>query len=198
MSDERRTGCVERKTAETEIELEFCLDGSGAADVDTGVGFFDHMLTAFARHGLFDLKVRCKGDLEVDAHHTVEDIGICLGLALAEGVGDKAGLQRFGHSYVPMDEALARAVIDLSGRSYLVLEAEFLDPAVGELPTALVREFFRAVADNARINLHLDLLRSHNDHHGIEALFKACARALDQATLCSERIRGIPSTKGSL
>jgi imidazoleglycerol-phosphate dehydratase len=198
MSDERRTGRVERKTAETEIELEFCLDGSGAADVGTGVGFFDHMLIAFARHGLFDLTVRCKGDLGVDANHTVEDIGICLGLALAEGVGDKAGLQRFGHSYVPMDEALARAVIDLSGRSYLVLEADFLDPAVGELPTTLVREFFRAVADNARINLHLDLLRSHNDHHGIEALFKACARALDQATLRTERVRGIPSTKGSL
>lgn len=198
MSDERRTGRVERKTAETEIELELCLDGSGAADVETGVGFFDHMLIAFARHGLFDLTVRCKGDLEVDAHHTVEDIGICLGLALAEGVGDKAGLQRFGHSYVPMDEALARAVIDLSGRSYLVLEADFLDPTVGELPTTLVREFFRAVADNARINLHLDLLRSHNDHHGIEALFKACARALDQATLRSERVRGVPSTKGSL
>ncbi|MBT4500953.1 MAG: imidazoleglycerol-phosphate dehydratase HisB [Gemmatimonadetes bacterium] len=198
MSDERRTGRVERKTAETEIELELCLDGSGAADVETGVGFFDHMLIAFARHGLFDLTVRCKGDLEVDAHHTVEDIGICLGLALAEGVGDKAGLQRFGHSYVPMDEALARAVIDLSGRSYLVLEADLLDPMVGELPTTLVREFFRAVTDNARINLHLDLLRSRNDHHGIEALFKACARALDQATLRSERVRGIPSTKGSL
>lgn len=198
MSDDRRSARIERKTAETDIELEFCLDGSGAWEVETGIGFFDHMLAAFARHGLFDLQVRCQGDLEVDPHHTVEDVGICLGLAVAQAIGDKAGIQRFGHSYVPMDEALARAVIDLSGRAYLVLEAGFQEGQVGGFPVSLTREFFRAVADNAKINLHLELLRGDNDHHGIEALFKACARALDQATLRSERIRGILSTKGSL
>ena len=198
MSDDRRSARIERKTAETEIELEFCLDGSGAWEVETGIGFFDHMLAAFARHGLFDLKVRCRGDLEVDPHHTVEDVGICLGRAIAQAAGDKAGIQRFGHSYVPMDEALGRAVIDLSGRAYLVLEAGFQEGQVGDFPVSLTREFFRAVADNAKINLHLDLLRGENDHHGIEALFKACGRALDQATLRSERVRGILSTKGSL
>jgi imidazoleglycerol-phosphate dehydratase len=198
MSNDRRTARIQRRTAETEIDLELCLDGSGQARVGTGIGFFDHLLTAFARHGLFDLVVHCQGDLHVDPHHTVEDIGICLGQAIARAAGDKSGIQRFGHSYVPMDEALARAVVDLSGRSFLALEATFRDLQVGGFPVSLVREFFRAAADQGRMTLHLDLLRGDNDHHGIEALFKAFGRALDQASLRSGRVAGIPSTKGAL
>jgi imidazoleglycerol-phosphate dehydratase len=156
------------------------------------------MLTAFARHGLFDLKLKCVGDLAVDPHHTIEDVGICLGQALDQALGDKAGVSRFGSSYVPMDEALARVVVDLSGRSYLVLQADFCDEQVGAFPVAMVREFFRAVADQGRMNLHIDLLRGTNDHHSIEAIFKAFARALDQAVGRSERFGGIPSTKGVL
>tara|TARA_B110000116_G_scaffold267751_1_gene280577 strand:- start:894 stop:1490 length:597 start_codon:yes stop_codon:yes gene_type:complete len=198
MSENGRSARIERRTTETQIELELCLDGSGECHTETGIGFFDHMLNAFARHGLFDLEVKCQGDLYVDAHHTVEDIGLCLGQAIAQALGDKAGIVRYGHSYVPMDEALARAAVDLSGRAYLVLEAAFNDECVGELPVALVREFFYAVADQGRMNLHLDLLRGQNDHHGIEALFKAFARALDMASGKSDRVQGIPSTKGSL
>ena len=193
-----RQARVERATSETQIALSLTLDGDGQAEVATGVGFFDHMLTAFARHGLFDLQLTCTGDLEVDAHHTVEDVGICLGQAVAEAVGDKKGLTRFGHSYVPMDDALARVVIDLSGRPYLVVTPDLRSGMVGEMPVALVPEFFRSVADHGRLNLHIDLLRSLNDHHGIEAIFKAFGRALDQATLRSDRISGVPSTKGSL
>ena len=195
---ERRSARVPRRTAETDIELELCLDGSGESRIDTGIGFFDHMLTAFARHGLFDLEVKCRGDLEVDAHHTVEDIGICLGQAVDQALGDKAGLQRFGHSYVPMDDALARVVIDLSGRSCMVLQAAFQDAQVGDFPVALLREFLRAVADHGRMNLHVDLLRGSDTHHSIEAVFKACGQALDQASLHSGRVKGIPSTKGRL
>ena len=198
MSEEKRSARIERRTTETQIDLELCLDGGGECRVETGIGFFDHMLNAFARHGLFDLVVQCQGDLDVDAHHTVEDIGICLGQAIDQALGDKVGIQRYGHSYVPMDEALARTAIDLSGRAYLVLRAAFNDERVGELPVALVREFFYAVADQGRMNLHLDLLRGQNDHHGIEALFKAFARALDMASQKSDRVQGIPSTKGAL
>jgi imidazoleglycerol-phosphate dehydratase len=198
MSEERRSARIERRTTETQIELELCLDGRGQCRAETGVGFFDHMLNAFARHGLFDLEVNCQGDLEIDAHHTVEDIGICLGQAIAQAVGDKVGIERYGHAYVPMDEALARAAVDLSGRAYLVLAAAFNDEQVGGLPVALVREFFYAVADQGRMNLHLDLIRGQNDHHGIEALFKAFARALDAASRQSDRVQGIPSTKGAL
>ena len=198
MSEERRSVRIERRTTETQIELELCLDGRGQCRAETGVGFFDHMLNAFARHGLFDLEVNCQGDLEIDAHHTVEDIGICLGQAIAQAVGDKVGIERYGHAYVPMDEALARAAVDLSGRAYLVLAAAFNDEQVGGLPVALVREFFYAVADQGRMNLHLDLIRGQNDHHGIEALFKAFARALDAASRQSDRVQGIPSTKGAL
>lgn len=198
MSEEQRSARIERRTTETQIELELCLDGSGQCRAETGVGFFDHMLNAFARHGLFDLDINCQGDLEIDAHHTVEDVGICLGQAITQAVGDKAGIERYGHAYVPMDEALARAAVDLSGRAYLVLEAAFNDEQVGELPVALVREFFYAVADQGRMNLHLDLIRAQNDHHGIEALFKAFARALDAASRKSDRVQGIPSTKGAL
>ena len=197
MSTPRRAR-LERATAETQIDLTLTLDGAGASQVSTGVGFFDHMLVAFARHGLFDLELSCRGDLEVDAHHTVEDVGICLGQAIAQAVGDKEGLARFGHSYVPMDDALARVVVDLSGRSYLVVAPALQAGRVGELPVALVPEFFRAVADHGRLNLHIDLLRSANDHHGIEAIFKAFGRALDQATLRAARVVGVPSTKGSL
>ena len=198
MSEEKRSARIERRTTETQIDLELCLDGGGECRVETGIGFFDHMLNAFARHGLFDLVIQCQGDLDVDAHHTVEDVGICLGQASDQALGDKVGIQRYGHSYVPMDEALARAAIDLSGRAYLVLRAAFNDERVGELPVALVREFFYAVADQGRMNLHLDLLRGQNDHHGIEALFKAFARALDMASQKSDRVQGIPSTKGAL
>ncbi len=194
----QRIGRVQRRTSETDIEVELGLDGSGQLQIDTGIGFFDHMLTAFARHGLFDLKLKCRGDLHVDPHHTVEDVGICLGQAIALALGDKAGIQRFGHSYVPMDEALARAVIDLSGRPYLVLQAAFHGPQVGGLPVGLVREFMRALADQARMNLHLDLLRGSDDHHGIEALFKACGRALAQAVAQRPGEQGVPSTKGVL
>lgn len=197
MSDTRQAR-IQRRTAETEIDLTIVVDGTGASSIDTGVGFFDHMLTAFSRHGLFDLTLSCKGDLEVDAHHTVEDVGICLGRALAEALGDKVGIERFGSAYVPMDEALARAVIDLSGRSCLVMRAAFRDETVGGLPVALVPEFFRALADNARMNVHVDLLRGTNDHHSIEAIFKATGRALDAATCRSDRVQGVPSTKGTL
>ena len=194
----KRTATVQRKTTETDIALSLTLDGSGTYRTDTGVGFFDHMLSAFARHGLFDLEVTCKGDLRVDAHHTVEDVGICLGQALALALGDKAGVARFGHSYVPMDESLARAVVDLSGRSYLVCNAAFAEERIGDFPTALAREFFQAVADNARANVHLDLIRCGNAHHGVEALFKALGRALGRACALDPRIRGPLSTKGSL
>ena len=197
MSD-RREARIQRKTAETDIDLALCIDGAGESRVSTGVGFFDHMLRAFARHGLFDLEVACQGDLEVDPHHTVEDVGICLGQALHRSLGDKAGLRRFGHSYVPMDEALARAAVDLSGRSCMVLEAGFQEERVGDFPTVLTREFMRAVADHGRFNLHLDLIRGSDAHHGIEALFKAFGRALDQASQRDGRVAGIPSTKGSL
>ena len=198
MNEEQRRARIQRQTTETQIELQLCLDGSGTWEGTTGIGFFDHMLAAFSRHGLFDLQVRCQGDLEVDQHHTVEDVGICLGQAIAQAVGDKAGLDRFGHSYVPMDEALARAAIDLSGRAFLVLEARLGTALVGEFPPCLVREFFRALADHGKLTLHLDLLRGDNDHHSIEALFKAGGRAMGAAVRRSARIRGVPSTKGSL
>ncbi len=189
---------IERQTSETDIQLELCLDGQGTCRIETGIGFFDHMLNAFARHGLFDLQVHCAGDLHVDQHHSVEDVGICLGMAIDKALAGKEGIQRYGHSYVPMDEALARSVIDLSGRAYLVLSGQFCDERIGDFPTALVREFFQAVAGQARMNLHIDLLRCANDHHGVEAIFKAFGRALDAASLRSDRVHGVPSTKGAL
>ncbi len=198
MKNDKRSARIERCTSETDIVLELCLDGSGECRVETGIGFFDHMLNAFSRHGLFDLTVQCKGDLHVDPHHTVEDVGICLGQAIDQALAGKEAIQRYGHSYVPMDEALARVVVDLSGRSQLVFSAAFHDEMVGEFPTALVREFLQAVSAQGRMNLHADLLRSGNDHHGIEAIFKACARALDAASLRSSRVQGVPSTKGAL
>jgi imidazoleglycerol-phosphate dehydratase len=197
MSDSRHSS-IQRKTSETDIDLSLTLDGSGNCKVNTSIGFFDHMLNALTRHALFDLDINCKGDLEIDAHHTVEDIGICFGQALDQALGDKAGIARFGSAYVPMDEALARSAIDLSGRPYLLYNATFTEDVIGAFPTALALEFFRSLADNTRMNLHIDLLRGSNAHHGIEAIFKAVARALKQAVERDPRIHGIPSTKGTL
>lgn len=193
-----REASIERETKETKISLSIRLDGSGQADIQTGIGFFDHMLTHIAKHGLFDLRVTAKGDLEVDAHHTVEDVGICLGKALIEAVGKPKGLTRFGHAVVPMDEALAEAAIDFSGRPYLVFDAGIAAERVGAFDTELTEEFFRAVSVNARITLHLVLRYGKNAHHGIEALFKAFGRALDQALRLDPRVKGVPSTKGVL
>ena len=189
---------VQRATSETDIRLSLNLDGSGVSQVESGIGFFDHMLTAFTRHGQFDLDVKCRGDLEVDAHHTVEDIGICLGQAFDETLGDKSGITRFGNAVVPMDEALARAIVDLSGRPYLVYEAELEEATVGTFPTELGAEFFRSLADHGRFTLPIDLLRGSNAHHCLEAIFKAVARALRQAVAMDAGLKGIPSTKGVL
>lgn len=193
-----REASIERETKETTISLTVRLDGSGQADIHTGIGFFDHMLTHIAKHGLFDLRVVAKGDLEVDAHHTVEDVGICLGKALLEAVGKPNGLTRFGHAVVPMDEALAEAAVDCSGRPYLVFDAGFAAERVGAFDTELTEEFFRALSVNARITLHLVLRYGKNAHHGIEALFKAFGRALDQALRLDPRVKDVPSTKGVL
>lgn len=190
-----------RKTSETEITLRLDLDGTGAADVQTGIGFFDHMLDAFARHGMFDLHLRCQGDLHIDTHHTVEDVGIVLGAAFAEALGEKRGVARFADATVPLDEALVRAVVDLSGRGYLHFDVPLIagQPRVGDFDAALAPEFWRAFATEARLTLHLDAVRGGNAHHLIEATFKAAARALDAATQLDPRRAGsIPSTKGAL
>lgn len=189
---------IKRKTNETDIALNFCLDGSGKSEINTGVGFFDHMLTLFAKHGLFDLEVQATGDLDVDAHHTVEDIGIVLGQALKQALGDKESIRRYGASYVPMDEALAMVALDLGGRPFLVFEARFSSDKVGGMETELVEEFFRAVAFNAGINVHIKVYYGSNNHHIIEAIFKAFARSLDEATRIDDRIDGVMSTKGVL
>ena len=193
-----RTATVDRKTSETDIHLALDLDGSGRSSVDTGIGFLDHMLTAFATHGRFDLQVRCKGDLHVDAHHSVEDVGICLGQALKQALGDKAGIVRFGHAYVPLDEALARCVVDLSGRPFLHYEVKFRAQRLGTMPTELFEDFFWALADHGRINIHLDVLRGRNGHHIAETLFKSTSRALSMAVARDPRVVGVPSTKGVL
>lgn len=190
-----------RSTRETEIELRLDLDGSGEADVRTGIGFFDHMLDALARHGMFDLRVRCEGDLHVDGHHTVEDVGIVLGAAFLEALGDKRGVVRFADATVPLDEALVRAVVDLSGRPFLRFDVPVPpdQPRVGEFDAALSGEFWRAFATEARLTLHLDAIRGDNAHHLVEATFKAAARALDAATRLDPRREGsVPSTKGVL
>ena len=193
-----RQGRVERKTRETDIHLVLDLDGSGRAKVSTGIGFFDHMLTALAKHGHFDLDVRCKGDLHVDAHHSVEDVGIALGQALRQALGDKRGIVRFGHAYVPLDEALSRCVIDLSGRPWLHFGVEFKARQIGTMPTELFEDFFWALADHGRLNIHLDAIRGRNGHHIAETLFKATARALSMAVALDPRVKDVPSTKGSL
>jgi imidazoleglycerol-phosphate dehydratase len=196
MSERRAT--VKRVTNETQIELTLDLDGSGQADIDTGVGFFDHMLHHVAVHGLFDLSVRATGDLHIDAHHTVEDVAIAFGQALAQALGDRRGIVRMGAAYVPMDEALARVVIDLSGRPYAVIEAAFDAPVLGTMPTSLVAHVFESIAFNGGLNLHAHVLYGRDDHHKAEALFKALGRALDAATRIDGRRGGVPSTKGTL
>ena len=194
-----RTVSLTRTTSETDITLHLSLDGDGTSTIDTGVGFFDHMLTAFARHALFDLTVQAKGDLHIDSHHTIEDVGIVLGQAVARALGDKAGIRRFGQALIPMDEALAEAAIDLSGRAHLAWNVAFAREAIGAMDTQLVEEFFRAFAGNARLTLHVTRRAGENAHHVAEACFKAVARALRVAVEQDPRLAGvIPSTKGAL
>ena len=194
-----RTAQITRHTAETRIAVRLNLDGSGRAELSTGIGFFDHMLDQIARHGLIDLAVHCEGDLHIDGHHTVEDVGIAIGQALKSAVGDKRGIARYGHAYVPLDEALSRAVIDLSGRPGLHLHAQFTSGMVGAFDTQLVAEFFQGLANHAALTLHIDNLRGINAHHQIETIFKAFGRALRMACTADPRSAGqIPSTKGSL
>jgi imidazoleglycerol-phosphate dehydratase len=189
---------VRRKTKETDVRVRLSLDGGGRSKVSTGVAFFDHMLELFARHGLFDLEVECSGDLEIDDHHSVEDIAITLGQALAEALGDKQGIARYGSALVPMDEALCRAVVDLSGRFYLVYEVETRRQQIGNFSVELAEHFWRSFAEAARCNLHLDALRGRNTHHILEGTFKAAARALRQAVERDPRVVGVLSTKGIL
>lgn len=193
-----RSAEVKRKTLETEISVKLDLDGSGKSKLATGVGFFDHMLDQIARHGMIDLEIEARGDLHIDAHHTVEDVGITLGQALAKALGDKKGLRRYGHAYVPLDEALARVVVDLSGRPGLVFEVPFTRPTIGEFDVDLVREFFQGFVNHAAITVHIDCLRGDNAHHQAETVFKAFARALRAAAETDPRAGGVPSTKGSL
>jgi len=194
-----RRARIERNTKETRIAVELDLDGAGAASLASGIPFLDHMLDQIARHGLVDLAVSAKGDLEIDAHHTVEDIGITIGMAVAKALGDKSGIRRFGHAYVPLDEALSRAVIDFSGRPGLEFHADFTRARVGEFDVDLVHEFFQGFANHAACTLHLDNLRGDNSHHQCETLFKAFARALRVAVEPDPRSAGVvPSTKGSL
>jgi imidazoleglycerol-phosphate dehydratase len=194
-----RSGEAARQTTETNVRVRVELDGSGRATVATGIGFFDHMLEALARHSLYDLEIAAAGDLQVDAHHTVEDVGIVLGQALSRALGDRHGIRRYGAATVPLDDALARVVVDVSGRPYLAFHA---DPPtwqkVGDYDVALTPEFFRAFATHAGLTLHVDLLRGQNAHHVVEAVFKATARALGEATSLDPRVRGAPSTKGTL
>lgn len=193
-----RKAHVNRKTKETDIRLFLNLDGSGQAQIHTGIGFFDHMLDGFARHGLFDLQVTAEGDLILDTHHTIEDTGIVLGTAIGRAVGDKKGMKRYGSCILPMDETLAFCAIDLCGRPYLSFEADFPTEKIGYMDTEMVREFFYAVSYSAGMNLHMKILSGGNSHHMAEALFKAFARALDQATIIDPRIVDVLSTKGSL
>src|SRR6185295_1664633 len=193
-----RTGEKRRKTKETEVYVKLELDGRGSSRIATGVGFLDHMLDLFARHGLFDLEVSCAGDLQIYGHHSVEAIAITLGQAFAEALGDKSGIVRYGVAYVPMDEALARAVVDLSGRAFFVYHVANTRPRIGELDVELVEHFWRSFAHEVRCNLHIELLYGANQHHIIEGVFKSTARSLSAATRTSERIEGVLSTKGTL
>lgn len=195
---ENRIAKKERTTKETDIAVSLNLDGSGIYEVDTGVGFFNHMLEGFARHGLFDLEVSVNGDLEVDCHHTIEDTGIVLGNVIKEALGDKVGIRRYGSCILPMDETLVLCALDLSGRPYLSFDAEFRTERVGDMDTEMVREFFYAISYAAGMNLHIRVLSGSNSHHIIEAMFKAFAKALDEATVLDPRIKDILSTKGSL
>lgn len=193
-----RDATINRQTKETHINLTLELDGTGKATIETGIGFFDHMLEGFTKHGFFDLSVQADGDLEVDGHHTVEDVGIVLGKAIKEAVGDKKGIKRFGYFILPMDDALALCAVDLSGRPYFDMQADFESPIVGDFETQLTREFFYAVSMNAEMNLHIRILAGDNDHHKIEAMFKAFGKALDMAIGFDERITDVLSTKGAL
>lgn len=198
MSKRKRISELSRKTNETDIVMRLDLDGAGRTRIDTGIGFLDHMLDSFARHGMFDLEVTVKGDLYVDAHHTAEDTGIVLGQAIKEAAGDKQGIRRFGSCMLPMDEALVLCALDLSARPYLVMNLPFTVEKIGYLDTELVHEFFYAVSYSAGMNLHLKLIDGGNNHHIAEAAFKAFAKALDEAVSYDERIQGVLSTKGSL
>ena len=193
-----RTAQIRRTTAETAIELDLNLDGSGQVEVATGVGFFDHMLAHLGKHGLFDLKVHAKGDLHIDAHHTVEDIGICFGKALVQALGDKAGIRRYGEATLPMDETLVTAAVDLGGRPFLVWNADVPNETLGTFASQLAEEFWRAVSSAGLLNLHVVLHHGRNTHHIVEGIFKACARALRRAVEPDPRASGVPSTKGVL
>lgn len=193
-----RVARLNRSTNETQISVSINLDGTGKSQVASGVGFFDHMLDQIARHGLFDIEIEAKGDLHIDSHHTVEDVGIALGKAFVEALGEPRGITRYGHAVVPMDESLADATVDVSGRPFLVFNASIPGDRVGQFDTELTEEFFRAFAMNARVTLHLNLRYGSNAHHAIEGLFKATARALRQAVTIDPRVQGVPSTKGML
>jgi imidazoleglycerol-phosphate dehydratase len=194
-----RIASITRKTSETVISLTLDLDGAGASEIDTGIGFLDHMLTAFARHGLFDLTIRAEGDLHIDYHHTTEDVGIVLGAAFAKALGDKRGIRRFGHAVIPMDEALAEAAVDISGRPFLAWDVAFERDKIGDMDTELFEEFFRALAFNAMVTLHVTRKTGRNAHHIAESCFKAAARAMRAAAELDPRVgEAIPSTKGAL
>ena len=193
-----RTAVIERNTKETNIKLELNIDGTGRSDVQTGIGFFDHMLEGFSKHGFFDLTTEVNGDLDVDGHHTVEDAGIVLGTAVKEALGDKAGIRRYGSCILPMDESLCLCAVDLCGRPYFAFDCEFPVERVGSLDTELVREFFYAVSYSAGMNLHLKMISGVNTHHMIEAMFKAFGKALDEACSYDPRVKGVLSTKGAL
>jgi len=196
--NENRTARIHRQTKETHVEVVLSLDGKGEYEIETGIPFFDHMLSHLALHGLFDLTVRAQGDLEVDEHHTVEDVAICLGKALDEALGEREGIVRVAHSYVPMDEALAFVALDLGGRAYAVVEADFATPRIGSLATSLIPHFLETMAYHARMSLHARVVYGRDDHHKAEALFKALGRALDAATSIEPRRTDVPSTKGIL
>ena len=193
-----RIASIQRKTKETDISARLNIDGTGSSTINTGIGFFNHMLEGFAKHGFFDLNLNCEGDLAVDCHHTIEDCGIVLGNAVKEAIGDKKGIKRFGSCILPMDETLVLCAIDLSGRPYLVFDGEFTTDRVGYMDTEMVKEFFYAISYSAEMNLHIKVLNSGNNHHKIEAMFKSFARALDEATTLDPRITDVMSTKGSL
>ena len=195
---DKRIATLKRTTKETDIEISLDIDGAGEANVGSGIGFFDHMLILFAKHGLFSLTVKAQGDLVIDGHHTVEDIGIVLGQALAKAAGDKAGIRRYGHVYVPMDEALVLVVVDFSGRPFLAFDAELGQGRIGEFDVELTEEFLRAVAVNAGLTLHVKVLAGKNRHHIVEAIFKALGRALSQSLERDPRVQGVPSSKGML
>jgi imidazoleglycerol-phosphate dehydratase len=196
---EQRAATITRRTGETDVALTFTIDGSGNADVETGIGFLDHMLALFAKHGLFDIHVRAAGDLHVDEHHTAEDVCICLGQALDRALGERRGIVRTAHSFVPMDEALGFVAVDLGGRPYCVVDAAFVTPHVGQLSTDLIAHMLESIAFHGRLNIHARVLYGHNDHHKVEALFKALGRALDAATRRDVRLGdAVPSTKGQL